>query len=120
MTAEALTQLPENAVLGWRITLPEDGQDSHRIHLRAPESGEWCRVLVDTGEGWKEAQAQEDGSYLVFSVEGQRFLAAVEPLEGGGPNWRLYGALGAGAALLTLLLLFRKGRRKQTEMRQNT
>lgn len=109
VTAENLTEgLPGKASAGWSLIVPDDGADTHVIHLRKPEKDKHYQVLADTGSGWQALDSQEDGNYLVFSVTGSQFLVAVEPEASGSGLWL---GVSAGAALvlaLVLVLVLRK------------
>ena len=116
VTAESLeTELPDTAAAGWRIRVPEDGADTHAIHLRKPETDKHYRVLLDTGSGWQTAEAREDGSYLVFTARGNDFRAAMEPVEENGSLW--IGVSAGGGALVVLIgaLIWRSRKKKASE-----
>ncbi len=109
---EITADLPEGAETGWTLTVPEDGADSHVIHLRMPDSKKDYILYVDTGSGWAETEAAQDGSYLLFTATGSSFRAALQEKQDRTPLI-LTCAAAAAVLLLAILLLVHRKRKKR-------
>lgn len=111
ITAQALTEdLPDSAGTGWLLTLPADGTESHTVRLRMPDKSKSYRLYIDTGDGWVETEAEQDGSYLVFTAQGSSFRAALAQEASTTPI--LITTAAAAAAVLIVVLLLVKKRKK--------
>ena len=117
---EITTGLPDGAEIGWSLTVPEDGQNSHTIHLRMPDSKKSYILYVDTGSGWAETEATQDGSYLLFTASGNTLKAALRQKQNPMPLL-LTCATAAVVLLLVILLLVhrkkKKSRKKKTAVK---
>ena len=115
MTASALAaDLPDGAEAGWCLTVPEDGAQSHVIHLRMPDSEKKYTLYVDTGDGWEVSEATQDGSYLIFSAAGTSFRAALAEKKSELPMILVCAGAAAVVALGAALVLHKKKKRKKT------
>lgn len=115
MTASALAaDLPDGAEAGWCLTVPEDGAQSHVIHLRMPDSEKKYTLYVDTGDGWEVSEATQDGSYLIFSAAGTSFRAALAEKKSELPLILVCAGAAAVVALGAALVLHKKKKRKKT------
>ena len=117
MTAEEISNLPKGAKIGWQLTVPEDGAESHTVHLRMPDSKKSYTLYVDSGDGWKEAEASQDGSYLLFTANGTAFRAALAEKQNELPL--IFAGVGAAAviALIAVLVIRRKKKAKKVKAR---
>lgn len=112
--------LPDGAEIGWSLTVPEDGQNSHTIHLRMPDSKKSYMLYVDTGSGWAETEATQDGSYLLFTASGNTLKAALRQKQNPMPLLLTCAAAAAVLLLVILLLVHRKkkkSRKKKTAVK---
>ena len=108
VTAETLSEgLPVGAQFGWTITVPEDGKTSHTLHLKKPDKTKNYQLYLKTGDNWQKADAEVDGSYLVFDVEGTQLQAALQKESGSTALWIVL-AVAAAAVVVVLLLIVRK------------
>lgn len=56
---------------GWTLTLPDDGQDSHKVHYLLPEGRkDGIRLWVRKNGVWEAAETGEFGSYLTAELGG--------------------------------------------------
>ena len=118
MTATAISEdLPKGAQTGWALTVPEDGAESHVIHLRLPDSKKSYTLYVDCGNGWVETEATQDGSYLLFTAAGTAFRAALAEKQNELPLILICAGAAAAAALVAVLLVTRKKKRKKIAAR---
>ena len=95
----------------WRVSLPDDGQTTHRLRYLPPEDAGSLRLYVDDGSGWQAVSCDTVGSYLTFSVDGADPVFAVTAT---ASLWYLPAALAAVVlAVLALCLIGRHRRRKK-------
>lgn len=108
VTAESLSEgLPVGAQFGWTITVPEDGKDTHTLHLKKPDKTKNYQLYLKTGDNWQKADADVDGSYLVFTAEGAQFQAALQKEAGSTVLWIILAAA-AAVVLVAVLVIIRK------------
>lgn len=107
--------LPGSADTGWLLTLPMDGNDSHTIRLRMPDKTKDYHVYLDDGSGWQEIEAEADGSYLVFTAQGDSFRVALAQKAGSTPIIITIAAAAAAVLVVVLLVLRRKKRKNKKE-----
>ena len=118
MTAKAITaDLPEGAEAGWALTVPEDGAESHTIHLRMPDSKKKYTLYVDIGDGWVETEATQDGSYLLFTASGREFRAALAEKKNELPLVLTCAGAAAVVLLAVVLIVHKKKKRKKTAVK---
>lgn len=114
VTAETLSEgLPVGCQFGWTVTVPEDGEAAHLIHLRKPDKTKDYQLYVKTGDNWKKVDSTVDGSYLVFSAEGSLFQAALQKEGGSGVLWIVLAAAAAVAAAAVLVIVKKKKKVKK-------
>ena len=114
MTAKEISaDLPDGAEIGWKLTVPEDGEESHVIHLRMPDSKKDYVLYVDTGSGWVETEADQDGSYLLFTAAGTELRAALREKQNTAPLIAACGGAAAVVLLLVILLVHWKKKNKK-------
>ena len=75
-----------------------------------PDKSKSYRLYIDTGDGWVETEAEQDGSYLVFTAQGSSFRAALAQEASTAPI--LITTAAAAAAVLIVVLLLVKKRKK--------
>ena len=85
------------------------------VHFRRPESGGRYDLWVETADGWEKRDFTMDGSYLVFSSDGEEITFCVLPHE---TNRTLVGAIVLAAlALLALIVVLISVRRRRRRSR---
>ena len=85
------------------------------VHFRQPESGGRYDLWVQTADGWEQRDFTVDGSYLVFSSDGEEITFCVLPHE---TNRMLVGAIVlAVLALLVLIVVLISVRRRRRRSR---
>ncbi len=85
------------------------------VHFRQPESGGRYDLWVQTADGWEQRDFTVDGSYLVFSSDGEEITFCVLPHE---TNRMLVGAIVLAAlALLVLIVVLISVRRRRRRSR---
>lgn len=95
----------------WRLSLP--GGTARTLRY-LPETSKTTELWLHGAEGWRRAEAEADGSYLVFTMQpGDDAFAAVRP----APS-RLPLMLGLGGAAVLLLTLALRGKGKN-RVREN-
>ena len=103
-----LTPLNREVSEQWHIELPQDESISHTVHYISPDGkAENLRIYVRQDGGWKRADCESFGSYLIFSVSGtEADVAAVSVL----PVWWAWLLLGLLVllALAAVIFLIRK------------
>lgn len=88
----------------WRISIPDDGHQTHAIRYLAPDGNpKNLDIYVKEADGWKKADTETVGSYLVFSAEGLETEIAVISTTDVWWIWLIAGAL----VLLILLYVIR-------------
>lgn len=114
VTAETLSEgLPVGAQFGWTITVPEDGKDTHTLHLKKPDKSKNYQLYLKTGDSWQKADTEVDGSYLVFSVEGTSLQTALQKENGSTVLWIVLAVAAAAAAAVVLIVIRRKKKVKK-------
>ena len=91
----------QTLVRGWTLSLTEpEGVTTGRLWLRSDE--ETLSLLLRSGDGtWRQAEAEADGSYLVFALTGGDDALALIREE----KASLFVPAAAGALVLVLVLL---------------
>ena len=88
------------------IQIPDDGQESHTVRWLLPQKGERYTVYVDGGSGAKKVDAEVNGSYLNFTMEGNGTITLIHA--GHGMWWLAIAAAAALAAVGAVVLIRRK------------
>ena len=105
-----------NAEESWRVSIPDDGLESHTLRYLPLDAEQNYKVYVLQDGSWKQLETETIGSYLAFTVSGNEVeLAFVHTA--GVPVWVW---IAAGAAVLVLLgaVIVRKKRRKKAQAAQ--
>ena len=102
----------------WQLRLPapvEQAQDTpSRLHYLPPEEADQVQLYLHSADGWREATAEADGSYLVVELRpGDDMLAAARQAPAPLP----LAAVGGGAAVLAVLLLVHRRKKHRTAMK---
>ena len=93
----------------WTLTLPEDGEASHTVRWRLPDTEETYTVYLKEDGAWRKTESETIGSYLRFDLPaGAQF--AVAPAA--GRPWQLWALAGAGCAGIAVVLLLFLRKRK--------
>ncbi|MGN1030077.1 MAG: hypothetical protein ACI4PQ_00575, partial [Butyricicoccaceae bacterium] len=100
----------------WRISIPDDGQQTHTVRYLSPDADpEHLDIYVKGANGWQKADAEIIGSYLAFSVEGSEAeIAAISTVD----VWWVW--LIASILLLALLMLIVRLIRKIVKAKRRT
>lgn len=118
VTAESLSDgLPGSCQFGWTLTIPDDGQASHTIHLKKPDKTKDYKVYVNLNDSWQKVDTTEDGSYLVFDAEGNTFQVAVQKVANYTWLWICLGAVAAVLVLGAVLVVYKK--KKKAKAKKN-
>ena len=82
-----------------------------RLHYLPPEDADQVKLYLHSADGWRDASAETDGSYLVVELHpGDDMLAAVRQAPAPLP----FAAVGGGVAVLAVLLLVHRRRKHRT------
>ena len=108
-----VTPMNRELVEQWSINIPDDGQDSHKVHYLSPdETTDHLQIFVRQDGDWTKLDSEDFGSYLVFSLpDGENEIAIVSVLY---VWWAWAILLVLVAALVTcIVLLCRKHAKKR-------
>ena len=99
----------------WSLGLPDPVEQAQstpsRLHYLPPEDADQVQLYLHSADGWRDASAETDGSYLVVELHpGDDMLAAVRQAPAPLP----FAAVGGGVAVLAVLLLVRHRRKHRT------
>ena len=99
----------------WSLGLPDPVEQAQstpsRLHYLPPEDADQVQLYLHSADGWRDASAETDGSYLVVELHpGDDMLAAVRQAPAPLP----FAAIGGGVAVLAVLLLVRHRRKHRT------
>ena len=105
-----------NVVESWRVSIPDDGLESHTLRYLPTDTEQKYKVYVLQDGSWKQLTTETIGSYLAFTVSGNEVELAIVH-SAGVPVWLF---IAAGAAVLVLLgaVLVKKKRRKKANAEQ--
>ncbi len=93
----------------WTLTLPEDGEASHTVHWRLPDTEETYTVYLKEDGTWRKTESETIGSYLRFDLPaGAQFAVA----SAASRPWQLWAPAGAGCAGIAVVLLLFLRKRK--------
>ena len=54
----------------WRVSLPDDGQETHTLRYLPSQDASHLRLYVNDGDGWQAVSCDTVGSYLSFTAGG--------------------------------------------------
>lgn len=93
----------------WTLTLPEDGEASHTVRWRLPDTEETYTVYLKEDGTWRKTESETIGSYLRFDLPaGAQFAVA----SAASRPWQLWALAGAGCAGIAVVLLLFLRKRK--------
>ena len=90
----------------WRVSLPDDGQETHTLRYLPSQDASHLRLYVNDGGGWQAVSCDTVGSYLSFTAGGASPEFAV--VTTASVWWPLAAAI---AVCVALVLAVRLGRR---------
>ncbi len=98
------------------LTIPDDGEVSHRIRYQMPADVKGVTVQIYSGTGWEEIQTDTYGKYITFTAPGNEVRVRV--LEVGEDDLTksviiIGSILGGIIALLILIVLIRRHIKKR-------
>ena len=104
--------LHEGAV--YTVTIHDPGRSTaeFQVQYKLQSGCKSCTVWVETGDGWKQQEAEIDGSYVIFPAAGSSVTFAVQ--ESSTDNILVMAAAaGCAVGAGVVVLLFRKKRRRR-------
>lgn len=103
----------------WKLEIPQDGNATHRIQYLIPDKASGAEIEYRTADGWRKADADTDGKYLVWEAEGQELVFRSIDRQSG--TTFLHAAAGAAVIAAGIVIIYvviqktRKNRSKKTE-----
>ena len=95
----------------WRVSLPDDGQETHTLRYLPSQDASHLRLYVNDGGGWQTVSYDTVGSYLSFTAGGASpEFAAVTTAS---VWWPLAAAIAVCVAIVLAVLLGRRHRRRR-------
>ncbi|MGN0405978.1 MAG: hypothetical protein ACI4F1_12190 [Bariatricus sp.] len=104
----------------WKISIPDDGEDTHTIRYLAPDTDpDNLEIYVKDPDDWKTVDTETIGSYLAFEVQSQDVEVAVIRTVNVWWVWLIAALLVFGVLLLFVKLILKivnavKGRKQKT------
>lgn len=95
----------------WRVSLPDDGQETHTLRYLPSQDASHLRLYVNDGGGWQAVSYDTVGSYLSFTAGGASPEFAV--VTTASVWWPLAAAIAACVAIVLAILLGRRHRRQR-------
>ena len=95
----------------WRVSLPDDGQETHTLRYLPAQDASHLRLYVNDGGGWQAVSCDTVGSYLSFTAGGASPEFAV--VTTASVWWPLVAAIAACVAIVLAILLGRRHRRQR-------
>lgn len=95
----------------WRVSLPDDGQETHTLRYLPSQDASHLRLYVNDGDGWQAVSCDTVGSYLSFTAGGASPEFAV--VTTASVWWPLAAAIAVCVAILLAVLLGRRHRRRR-------
>lgn len=95
----------------WRVSLPDDGQESHTLRYLPSQDASHLRLYVNDGGGWQAVSCDTVGSYLSFTAGGASPEFAV--VTTASVWWPLAAAIAVCVAIVLAVLLGRRHRRRR-------
>ena len=94
----------------WRVSLPDDGQETHTLRYLPSQDASHLRLYVNDGGGWQAVSYDTVGSYLSFTAGGASPEFAV--VTTASVWWPLAAAIAVCVAIVLAVLLGRRHRRR--------
>lgn len=88
----------------WRVSLPDDGQETHTLRYLPSQDASHLRLYVNDGGGWQAVSCDTVGSYLSFTAGGaspEFAVVTTTPMRWWIPVSIVAGIAAAAAVLLT-------------------
>lgn len=95
----------------WRVSLPDDGQETHTLRYLPSQDASHLRLYVNDGDGWQAVSYDTVGSYLSFTAGGASPEFAV--VTTASVWWPLAAAIAVCAAIVLAILLGRRHCRRR-------
>ena len=95
----------------WRVSLPDDGQETHTLRYLPAQDASHLRLYVNDGGGWQAVSCDTVGSYLSFTAGGASPEFAV--VTTASVWWPLAAAIAVCVAIVLAVLLGRRHRRRR-------
>lgn len=95
----------------WRVSLPDDGQETHTLRYLPSQDASHLRLYVNDGDGWQAASCDTVGSYLSFTAGGASPEFAV--VTTASVWWPLAAAIAVCVAIVLAILLGRRHCRRR-------
>lgn len=95
----------------WRVSLPDDGQETHTLRYLPSQDVSHLRLYVNDGGGWQTVSYDTVGSYLSFTAGGASPEFAV--VTTASVWWPLAAAIAVCVAIVLAVLLGRRHRRRR-------
>lgn len=90
----------------WRVSLPDDGQETHTLRYLPAQDASHLRLYVNDGDGWQAVSCDTVGSYLSFTAGGASPEFAV--VTTASVWWPLAAAIAVCVAIVLAILLGRR------------
>lgn len=95
----------------WRVSLPDDGQETHTLRYLPSQDASHLRLYVNDGDGWQAVSCDTVGSYLSFTAGGASPEFAV--VTTASVWWPLAAAIAVCVAIVLAVLLGRRHCRRR-------
>lgn len=95
----------------WRVSLPDDGQETHTLRYLPSQDASHLRLYVNDGDGWQAVSCDTVGSYLSFTAGGASPEFAV--VTTASVWWPLASAIAVCVTIVLATLLGRRHRRRR-------
>lgn len=95
----------------WRVSLPDDGQETHTLRYLPAQDASHLRLYVNDGGGWQAVSYDTVGSYLSFTAGGASPEFAV--VTTASVWWPLAAAIAVCVAIALAVLLGRRHCRRR-------
>lgn len=92
---------------GWKVKLPDDGNEEHIIRYCKPEGKGKLHLYLLKDSGIEKISAKKDGQYMCFPMRGNEFTIYSSWTSYAGIVVPICGAV----AVLAILLLFKEGKK---------
>lgn len=95
----------------WRVSLPDDGQETHTLRYLPSQDASHLRLYVNDGGGWQAVSYDTVGNYLSFTAGGASPEFAV--VTTASVWWPLAAAIAVCVAIVLAILLGRRHCRRR-------